>query len=153
MKSFLLFMALSFSFASWSAVEYPVKNYSYLSDLDYQSEVQTSDKYIVMVFSSNYCLNRSIVDRSCFLFERKFDAFIPSFSSKVKIVGFNTYFENNYVSQLFQITNTPTVIIFKDNLMLKKMEATYAPIDLVIGRINWQDAFLQEVVNEVYKIR
>ncbi len=153
MKSFLLITASLLSFACWSAIEYPVKNYSYISDLDYQSEVQNSDKYVVMVFSSSYCLDRSIVDRSCFLFERKFDSFIPSFSSKVKIVGFNTYFENSYATQLFEITKNPTVIIFKDNLILKKMEASYAPTDVVNGRIYWQDAFLKEVVNEVYKIR
>lgn len=153
MKSILVLAALSFSFATWSSIEYPVKNYKYLSDSDFQTEVQNSEKYVVMVFSSSYCLDRSIVDRSCFLFERKFDALAPSFSSKVKIVGFNTYFENSYVSQLFQITQNPTVIIFKDNLILKKLEATYEPTDVVNGRIYWQDAFLRDVINEVYKIR
>ena len=54
------------------------------------NEVEQSDKYVVMIFSSRYCLERSIMDRGCFLFERKFDYYIPTLSEKIKVVGFNT---------------------------------------------------------------
>lgn len=146
MKGVFTLIALCFAFSAWSFdVTYPVKNFKYISDWDYREEVQDSDKYVVMVFSSKSCLERTIIDRTCFLFEKKLDFFVPKFSSKVKVVAFNTYFENYTVASQFYVQNTPSVIIIKDNQIIKRFEPTY--------RMGWQDELLQEVVNVVSQIR
>lgn len=153
MKGLITLIALCFAFTAWSDVTYPVKNFKYISDWDYTEEVQSSDKYVVMVFSSKSCLERINIDYSCFLFEKKLDYFIPGFSSKVKIVGFNTYFENYSVVSQFNVQHNPTIIIIKDNQILKRFESTYAYPDLNNGRLGWQDELLKEVLDTVQKIR
>lgn len=153
MKGLLTLIALCFAFSAWSDVTYPVKNFKYISDWDYSTEVQNSDKYVVMVFSSNSCLERTIIDYSCFLFEKKFDYFIPRFSSSVKVVGFNTFFENHSVVSQFMIQKNPTVIIIKDNQIIKRFESAYAQPDLNNGRLGRQDELLKEVLDTVQRIR
>lgn len=153
MKGLITLIALCFAFSAWSEVTYPVKNFKYISDWDYQEEVQNSDKYVVMVFSSKSCLERTIIDYSCFLFEKRLDYFIPGFSSKVKVVGFNTYFENYSVVSQFNVQNVPSVIIIKDNQIIKRFETSYEQPDLNNGRLGWQDELLKEVLNTVNQIR
>lgn len=153
MKSLFTLLALCFAFSALAEVTYPVKNYSYISDWDYREEVEQSDKYVVMVFSSKNCLERVIIERNCFLFEKKLDYFIPSFSKNVKVVGFNTYFENYQIASQFYIQKTPTVIILKDNQIIERFESDYARPDVVNGRVGWEDELLKQVLNTVYKIR
>ncbi len=153
MKGLLTLIALCFALSAWSDVTYPVKNFKYISDWDYQDEVQNSDKYVVMVFSSKSCLERINIDYSCFLFEKKLDYFIPNFSSKVKIVGFNTYFDNYSVVSQFNVQKTPSVIIIKDNQIIKRFESTYAQPDINNGRLDWQDELLRDVLSTVQNIR
>src|SRR3989344_967218 len=130
MKGLLTLLALSFTFAAWSFdVVYPVKNYQYISDWDYQEEVQDSDKYVVMVFSSKSCLERINIEYSCFLFERKLDYFIPSFFKNVKVVGFNTYMENYQIVSNLKVSGVPSVIIMKDNQIIKRIEPSYQAPD------------------------
>jgi thioredoxin-like negative regulator of GroEL len=152
MKGLLTLIALCFAFSAWSDVTYPVKNFKYISDWDYREEVQDSDKYVVMVFSSKSCLERTIIDRSCFMFEKKLDYFVPKFSSNVKVVAFNTYFENYNVASQFQIQKIPTVIIIKSGQIIKRFEATYAQPDINNGRLGWQDELLKEVLSVVSQI-
>jgi thioredoxin-related protein len=75
MKGLLILIAFLFVYSAWSSVEnfpveYPVKNYPYITDFEYDREVRDSDQYILLVFSSKDCLERTIIDRSCFLFEK-----------------------------------------------------------------------------------
>lgn len=153
MKKMIVLLSALLSLSALAGVTYPVKNYKYISDFDYREEVQDSDKFVVMIFSSKDCLERTIVDRSCWLFEKKLDYFVPSFSPKVKLVGFNTYFENYTVVSQFHIRKSPTVIIIKDNQILKRIEPNYALPDMNAGRMNWQDELLKETVETIYKIR
>jgi len=153
MKGLLILLSLCFTFSAWSDLTYPVKNFKYISDWDYREEVQDSDKYVVMVFSSKSCLERVIIDRSCFMFEKKLDYFIPSFSSSVKVVGFNAYFENYTVVSQFNVQRMPTVIILKNNQIIKRFEATFNQPDINNGRMGWQDELLKEVINTIYQIR
>ncbi|MBA2404792.1 MAG: hypothetical protein H0V66_08475 [Bdellovibrionales bacterium] len=154
MKGLFTLIALSFAFAAWSfEVTYPVKNIRYISDWDYREEVQNSDKWVVMVFSSKECLERTIIERSCFLFEKKLDYFVPKFSPKVKVVGFNTYFENYSVVSQFHVQKVPSVIIIKNNQIMKVIEPTYQQADINRGRMGWQDELLKEVVETVQKIQ
>ena len=158
MKSILILIAFLFAYSAWSSseqssIEYPVKNYNYITDFEYQREVQESDDYVLLVFSSKDCLERTIIDRTCFLFERKLDYFIPSFSSHIKVIGFNTYFENYQTTSMFQIQVRPTVILMKNNSILKRMEATHLSPDLPIGRLDWTDELLKEVLDTVRFIR
>ncbi len=153
MKGLLILLSLCFTVSAWSDVTYPVKNFKYISDWDYREEVQDSDKYVVMVFSSKSCLERVVIDRSCFMFEKKLDYYIPSFSSKVKVVGFNAYFENYTVVSQFYVQKMPTVIILKNNQIIKRFEATFDQPDINNGRMGWQDELLKEVLNTIYQIR
>lgn len=150
MKILAFISTLLFSLASF-AFEYPVKNFQYISDLDYHDEVESSEKYVVMIFSSRYCLERTIVDRSCFLFERKFDYYIPSFSDKIKIVGFNTYFENYQIVNQFMIRSNPTIIIMKNGQQIDRLEPDFQRPDY--NRMSWEDRFLQLVTSKLYQIR
>lgn len=150
MRMFALLSSLFFSLTTF-AFDYPVKNYQYISDWDYSEEVERSDKYVVMIFSSRYCLERSIVDRSCFLFERKFDYYIPSFSNKIKVVGFNTYFENYQIVNQFMIRQTPVIIIMKDGHQIDRLEPDFQRPDY--NRMSWEDRFLQLVTSKLYQIR
>ena len=152
MKGLLTLIALCFAFSAWSDVTYPVKNFKYISDWDYREEVQDSDKYVVMVFSSKSCLERTIIDRSCFMFEKKLDYFVPKFSSSVKVVAFNTYFENYTVVSQFHIQKIPTVIIIKNNQIIKRFEPTYAQADINNGRMGWQDELLKEFLSVLSQI-
>jgi len=149
MKGLLTLIALCFAFSAWSDVTYPVKNFKYISDSDFRDEVQNSDKYVVMVFSSKSCLERINIDRSCFMFEKKLDYFVPSFSANVKVVAFNTFFENYNIMSQFQVFKIPSVILLKDNQILKRFEPAYDQTD---GRLDWQDDLLKEVLNTVYQI-
>jgi hypothetical protein len=153
MKYLIYLITLCFAFSALAEVNYPVKNFKYISDWDYREEVQDSSKYVVMVFSSKNCLERTIVDRSCFLFEKKLDYYIPGFSSKVKVVGFNTFFENYTVVSQFHITKIPTEIILKNDQIIKQMEASYLTYNIMTGRQVWQDKLLKEVVSTVSQIR
>jgi thioredoxin-related protein len=158
MKGLLILIAFLFVYSAWSSVEnfpveYPVKNYQYITDFEYDREVRESDQYILLVFSSKDCLERTIIDRSCFLFEKKLDYFIPSFSPRIKVVGFNTYFENYQTTTYFQIHARPTVILLKNNSELKRMEATHLRPDVVNGRLDWTDELLKEVLETVRFIR
>jgi hypothetical protein len=153
MKTIIFLLTILVSLSALAEVVYPVKNFKYISDFDYREEVQDSDKFVVMIFSSKECLERVIVDRSCWLFEKKLDYFVPSFSPKIKMVGFNTYFENYTVVSQFHIQKKPTVIIIKNNQILKRIEPNYALPDITVGRMNWQDELLKETVETIYKIR
>lgn len=152
MKAAMTLLATLFSFTAL-AVDYPVKHIRYISDFDYREEVQESKQYVVMVFSSKQCLERSIVTRDCWLFEKKLDYFVPSFSSKVKMVGFNGYFENYSVISQFHINRYPTVIIMKDNQMIERIEPSYLEPDMTQYRLGWQDEMLKTTVETIYKIR
>ena len=152
MKAILCLLALIFAYSSFASdVTYPVKNFKFISDWDYREEVQDSDKYVVMVFSSKECLERTIQDRSCFLFEKKLDYFVPKFSKNVKVVGFNTYFENYQVASQFNIRK-PTVIVIKNNKIIQRLEATYLPADWNQGRMGWQDELLKATLDVVSRI-
>ena len=158
MKGFLILLAFLFVYSAWSKsvsslVEYPVKNYTYMTDFDYQREVQDAQDYVLLVFSSNNCLEGTIIDRSCFLFEKKLDYFIPSFSPRIKVVGFNTYFENYQTTSMFHIQVRPTVILMRNNSILKRMEAKHLKPDITIGRLGWTDELLKEVLETVRFIR
>jgi thioredoxin-related protein len=147
-----IFLLLSFCLSALAAdVEYPIKNFSYISDFDYREEVEIKDKYVVMVFSSKDCLERTIVDRSCWLFERKLDYFVPKFSPKVKVIGFNTFFENYQVASRFMVQKTPTVIILRNGQQLSRFEADYRYGNWTEG--NWQDRLLKQVLDAVSQIR
>lgn len=133
---------------------YPTKNIRYVTDYDYRTEVLDSDKYVVMVFSSDECLERTIIERSCFLFEKKLDYFVPKFSSKVKVIGFNTYFDNYRMVSDFNITKKPTVIIMINGKILKRFEPVYyQPNPNQVPRLDWQDTLLTEVLDVVGQIR
>jgi thioredoxin-related protein len=149
MKTVLLL--LSFCLSAFADVDYPVKNFNYVSDFDYREEVEIKDKYIVMVFSNKDCLERTIIDRSCWLFERKLDYFVPKFSPKIKVVGFNTFFENYQVASRFQVQKTPTVIILRNGQQLSRFEADYRYGHWTEG--NWQDRLLKQVLDTVSQIR
>jgi hypothetical protein len=155
MKSFIaaLMLAISFNALSFDPV-YPTKNIRYVNDRDYRTEVLDSDKYVVMVFSSDECLERTIIDRSCWLFERKLDYFVPKFSSKVKVIGFNTFFENYGMVRDFNIIKKPTVIIMINGKILKRFEPVFnQPNPNRIPRMDWQDTLLKEVLDVVGQIR
>ena len=124
MKMIILCLSLLFSFSALSAVMYPVKNFNYISGWDMSAEVERSEKFVVLVFSSKECLERSYVERRCFDFERKLDSLIPKLSRNIKVVGVNTFFENDDVVRDFKITKSPTVILMKDNQILKR----YKPV-------------------------
>lgn len=152
MKALLCLLALCFAYSSLANdVTYPVKNFKYISDWDFQQEVQDSDKYVVMVFSSKACLERVVIDRTCFLYEKKLDYFIPKFSPSVKVVGFNTYFENYQTVSQFNVRG-PTVIILKNNKIIRRIEARVRPADWNQGRMSWQDEFLKETLEVVSRI-
>ena len=153
MKGLFSLILLCCTLSAWADVTYPVNNFKYISDWDYREEVQDSDKFVVMIFSSKTCLERVIIERSCFLFERKLDYFIPSFSPKIKVVGFNAYYDNYTVVSQFNIQKIPTVIILKNNQILKRFEPTYAQPDINNGRMGWQDELLKEVVSSLNQIR
>ena len=153
MKYLIILITLFFAFSALANVTYPVKNFEYISDWDYREEVQDSNKFVVIVFSSKSCLERINIERNCFLFEKKLDYFIPGFSSKVKVVGFNTFFDNYTVASQFHITKTPTVILMKNNQIIKRMEASYLSYDIMNGRQGWQDELLKEVLSTVSQIR
>lgn len=133
---------------------YPVKNIRYISEFDYPSEVQYSDKYVVMVFSNDSCLERVMIDRTCWLFEKKLDFFIPGFSSKIKVVGFNTFFDNYLMVRDFSIRKTPTVIIMIGGKILERFEP-----DFSVRRVNripqlpWEDQLLKDVLTVIQQIR
>lgn len=152
MKSLVAVLALMLSLSAF-AIEYPVKNFNYISDYDYRTEVLNSDKYVVMVFSSKECLERVIVDRSCFSFEKKLDYFIPKFSSKLKFVGFDIFFDNYQVSSEFRITKTPSVIIIKNNQIIKRFEPVARPYNPQTPPYYYsaQDELFKEVINELNK--
>lgn len=153
MKAIFTMLALAFAFSVLAFdVTYPVKNYKYISDFDYREEVQDSDKWVVMVFSTKECLERTIMDRSCFLFEKKLDYFVPKFSKNVKVVGFNTYFENYTVVSQFNLRKVPTVIIMRDNQIIKRLEATYALPNWNQQRMSWQDELLKETLEVVSQL-
>ncbi len=141
----LMLILLSLVSLAALAVEYPVKNIRYLSTDDYLREVQNSDQYIVMVFSSQECLERIVPERNCWLFERRLDAFTPSFSSKFKVIGFNTYYENYSLVAFFNLVFFPTVIIMKDNYILERLEPQ--------THFGWQDELLKRTLEAVYQIR
>lgn len=153
MKFLIMLLSVTFTLTALADVVYPVKNFKYISDWDYREEVERSDKYVVMIFSSKDCLERTIVERSCFLFEKKLDYFVPTFSPKVKVVGFNTFFENYRIVSDFHINKVPSVIIIKDNKIIKRIEPSYQRPDLNQGRLGWQDELLKETVETVYQIR
>lgn len=155
MKSLLAVLALMLSVSAF-AVDYPVKNFKFISDFDYREEVQDSDKFVVMVFSSKECLERTIVDRTCFMFEKKLDYFIPKLSNKLKFVGFDTYFDNYQVSSQFHITKNPTVIIIKNNQIIKRFEPVFRPYynpQSQTPNLNYQDELLRDVLNTLQQIR
>lgn len=155
MKSLLalLLLALSLNALSFDPV-YPTKNIHYVSDRDYRTEVLDSDKYVVMVFSSDECLERTIIDRGCWQFERKLDYFVPKLSSKVKVIGFNTYFDNYSLVSDFNITKKPTVVIMINGKILKRFEPVYyQPNPNHVPRMDWQDTLLKEVLDVVGQIR
>ena len=153
MKGLLTLIATCFAFTAWSGVSYPTIHYKYISDWDYREEVEQSDKFVVMVFSHNSCLERTIIDQTCFLFERKLDYFVPGFSSLVKVVGFNTNFENYHVISQFNVVKVPSVIIIKNNKIIKRMEPSFTQPDITMGRLGWQDELLKDVLNTVNRIR
>lgn len=149
MKGLLILAAMFFAYAAWSNDIYPVKNYKYISDWNYREEVEDSKQYVVLVFSSKECLERTIVERQCFLFEKKFDYFIPQLSSKLKVVGFNTYFENHQVVSQFNVKNQ-AVILMKDGKILKRIEPDFRRPDVVTG--SWQDRLLKETLDTLRQI-
>lgn len=134
-------------------VSYPVKNFKYLSENDYRTEVQESSKYVLIVFSSKECLERTIIEPSCFMFEKKLDAYTPSFSSQVKVVAFNTYFDNYLLTRDFDAFKAPMAILIQNNQILERFEPTYAQPDLNMGRLGWQDELLRDVLKSVSQIR
>ena len=148
MKTFLLL--LTFSVSAMANIDYPTRNYSYISDFDFREEVEIKDKYVVMVFSNKECLERTIIDRSCWLFEKKLDYFVPKFSPRIKVVGFNTFFENYQVASRFNVRKTPTVIILRNGQQLSRFEADYTYGDWTQG--NWQDRLLKQVLDKVSQI-
>jgi thioredoxin-like negative regulator of GroEL len=150
MKSLIFIISLFFSLQS-IAFEYPVKNFRFISEWDFHDEVERSDKYVVILFSSSACLERAIHHRSCFLFEKKLDHFIPSFSKQIKMVGVNTYFENYQLKNHFQITKTPVVIVLKNGQQIDRIEPDFARPDYY--RMSWENRFLQLVTSKLYQIR
>lgn len=153
MKGLLLVLALTTTLSAFaSEINYPVKNYKYFSESDFQTEVSESNKYVVMVFSSKECLERTARDPQCFVFERKLDMFVPKFSPLVKVVGFNTYFDNYLLLQQFQISKVPTVIIIKNNRVLNRIEPKFIRPDINNGRFSWEDELLREVTQTVSRI-
>lgn len=153
MKGLILAVSLVFSLGAFASdVTYPVKNFKYFSELDFTNEVSESDKYVVMVFSSKECLERTARDPICFLFERKLDVFVPKFSPLVKVVAFNTYFDNYQLIQQFQISKNPTVIIIKNNRVLNRFEPKFRQPDINNGRFAWQDELLREVTSTIFRI-
>lgn len=150
MKTLALLTGLFISISAF-AFEYPVKNFYYISDADYRDEVEQSDKFVVMIFSSRYCLDRTIMDRSCFLFERKFDYYIPSFSEKIKVVGINTYFENQQLVDQFMIRQTPVVIIMKNGEQIDRLAPDFQDPDYY--QMSWEDRFLKLLTSKLYHIR
>jgi thioredoxin-related protein len=154
MKFIVTLLTVVFSMGAFASDPvYPVKNIRYISEFDYRTEVSDSDKYVVMVFSNDSCLERTIIDRSCWLFEKKLDYFVPKFSSKVKVIGFNTYFDNYRVAGDFNIKKDPTVVIINKGQIIKRFEPVYNP-QTVPGTINlgWQDQLLKEVLAVVSQI-
>jgi hypothetical protein len=132
---------------------YPVKNLRYISERDYRQEVLESDKYVVMVFSSDDCLERTIVERSCWLFEKKLDYYVPKFSSRVKVVGFNTYFENYIMVRDFHIKNRPTVVVMIKGQAIKRFEPVYQDArPYSVPYLHWQDRLLKDVLSYVGSI-
>ena len=152
MKILMVILSSLFCFTV-SAVDYPVKNIRYITEFDYREEVQESEQYVVLVFSSKECLERTIPDRNCWLFEKKLDYFVPSFSSKVKVVGLNTYFENYSLVSQFHLQKYPTIIILTDNYILDRFEPNFVLPDLNQNRLSWQDELLKKTVEAIYKIR
>ena len=150
MKTLALLTCLLISMSAF-AFEYPVKNFRYLSDSDYRNEVEQSDKYVVMIFSSRYCLERSIMDRGCFLFERKFDYYIPTLSEKIKVVGFNTYYENQQLIDQLMIRQTPVVIIMKNGHEIDRLAPDFQDPDYY--QTSWEDRFLELVTTKLYHLR
>ena len=155
MKALLTAVLIAFGLNALAADPfYPVNNIRYVSDRDYRTEVLDSDKYVVMVFSSDDCLDPTIIERARWRFEKKMDYFVPNFSTKVKVIGFNTYFENYLIAGDFHITKTPTVIIMFKGQIIKRFEPVYNPANPNrIPQMDWQDVLLQDVLNVVGQIR
>ncbi len=150
MKTLTLLTGLLISISAF-AFEYPVKNFYYITDSDYTDEVEQSDKFVVMIFSSRYCLDRTIMDRSCFLFERKLDYYIPSFSEKIKVIGINTYFENQQLVDQLMIRQTPVVIIMKNGLEIDRLAPDFQGPDYY--QTSWEDRFLELLTTKLYHLR
>lgn len=150
MKSFLFALSLTLGLSAFAAdMEYPVQNYKYISEWDYRDEVEVKDKFVVLVFSSKDCLERAIIDRSCWLFEKKFDYFVKKFSPVVKVVGLNTYFENYRVTSQFMIKKNPTIIIMRNGQQLHRFEPKHNAVNIQNGP--WEDQLLQETLNVISK--
>lgn len=141
MKFVLIILATALSLTAFAQrATYPVKNIRYISEWDYSSEVLRSEKFVVMVFSSEACLERISVERSCWLFEKKLDYFVPTFSSNVKVIGFNTSFENYRLTNDLGILKSPTVILMNKGRILKRYST------------GSQDQLLKNVLNDISKI-
>lgn len=129
MKNIAFVLALMFSGFASAASDFPLKNIKILTEWDYTKEVQNSNQYVAMIFSSSACLEKITIDSSCLLFEKRMDYVAPKFSKNVKVVVFNTYFENYRLKDQFSIQKTPTVILMKNGKIVKRLEP-----DTTIGR-------------------
>ncbi len=143
---FFLFIALN-AFSK----DYPVKNFQYIDEYDFSSHLN-SNKIVAVVFSNSSCLERTYPDRSCMLFERKFDYFVPSFANKVKVIAADLYFQNYSLPQMYQISMLPTVVLFIDGFEVAREEANIRIFDFNTIQLNWEDDLLNRSLQMINKI-
>ncbi len=159
MKNIAFAFALLFSSLSFATPDFPLKNIKVLTEWDYATQIQNSNQVTAIIFSSSACLERVTMDNNCLLFERRMDYVAPKFS-KVKLVVFNTYFENYRLKNEFNITKIPTVILMKDGKILKRLEPDFS-IGIPAGRstlsnpyaLSWSEVLFKKTTDLLFSLQ
>jgi hypothetical protein len=129
MKFLVLILTMMLSVA-WAedkkSPAYPVKNFKFITDQEFEEVVIRSTQKIMVVFSDGTCLWNSLPMRTCFTFERKLDAEVATLSKRGwKIVGFDIGFRHLDYLALYNIKLRPTVVLFERGLQLTRVEPEF----------------------------
>lgn len=142
----LLLMMLSLAWAEeQKSPAYPVNNFKFISEQDFEAVVIRSSQKIMVVFSDGACLWNSPPMRSCFTFERKLDAEIEVLSKRGwKVVGFDIGFRHLDYLALYNIKLRPTVILFERGLEITRLEPEFSPRESA-RLVLWQEEMISQL--------
>lgn len=149
MKHLVLILTTLLSVA-WANEEkspaYPVKNYPYITDQEFEDVVIRTTQKVMVVFSDGTCLWSSLPIRTCFNFERKLDPEVAELAKRGwKIVGFDIGFRHMDYMARYNIRLRPTVVLFERGIQLSAVEPILFPHETV-RLIQWQD----EMINQLH---